>query len=53
MGKHKGKREEISMKLYCGRNRKGVWKASFDEDRLNRLHTETQWMGNLIWRLSE
>lgn len=25
------------MKLYCGRNRKGVWKASFDEDKLSRF----------------
>lgn len=25
------------MKLYCGRNRKGVWKASFDEDKLIRF----------------
>lgn len=25
------------MKLYCGRNRKGVWKASFDEEKLSRF----------------
>lgn len=25
------------MKIYCGRNRKGVWKASFDKDKLNRF----------------
>lgn len=25
------------MKLYCGRNRKGVWKASLDESKVERL----------------
>lgn len=25
------------MKLFCGRNRKGVWKASFDEEKLSRF----------------
>lgn len=25
------------MKLYCGRNRKGVWKASLDESKLGRF----------------
>lgn len=25
------------MKLYCGRNRKGVWKASFDKEKLLRF----------------
>lgn len=25
------------MKIYCGRNRKGVWKASLDEEKLSRF----------------
>lgn len=26
------------MKLYCGRNRKGVWKASFDEQKIEKFY---------------
>ena len=25
------------MKIYCGRNRKGMWKASLDEEKLSRF----------------